>query len=188
MTDIAAIVLAAGSSRRFGDANKLLAIENGKPVLSHVLDRIAALSLAETIMVVRPGDAAVISLADENTTTIVENDRAADGMGTSIAAGVRRAGEVDGVIVVLGDMPHIKKSTYVKLLAAFREHREKTIVAPTYEGRRGHPVLFRHAHFGDLMQLDDDTGAKHILAANAAALLSMPTPDAGILADVDEPA
>jgi molybdenum cofactor cytidylyltransferase len=188
VTDIAAVVLAAGSSTRFGADNKLLAPVDGKPLLGHVLEQIAGLPLADKIVVVRPGDEAVISLVGEHAASIVENHDAADGMGTSIAAGVRHAGDVDGVLVILGDMPFIRKSTCLDLLAALREHPDKTIVVPTFEGRRGHPVLFRRAHFGDLMALDDDTGAQQILAANAATLLSVPTNDAGILADVDVPA
>ena len=187
MTGIAAVVLAAGSSRRFGNENKLLALVDGKPVLSHVLDRIAELPLSETIVVVRPGDEAVISLVGEYAASIVENHHAADGMGTSIAAGVRHAGDVDGVMVILGDMPLIGQETYLALLAAFQEHADKTIVMPSCERRRGHPVLFRREHFEDLMALGDDTGAKNILAANAATLLSVPTTDAGVLADIDVP-
>jgi molybdenum cofactor cytidylyltransferase len=187
VTGIAAIVLAAGSSQRFGDENKLLAPVDGKPLLSHVLDRIAGLPVAEKIVVVRPGDEAVMSMVREHAASIVENDSAADGMGTSIAAGVRHAGDVDGVMVMLGDMPRIRQSTCHELLAAFREHPDKTIVVPTCERRRGHPVLFRRTHFSDLMALNDDTGAKHILAANAATLLSVPTTDTGVLADIDVP-
>jgi molybdenum cofactor cytidylyltransferase len=187
VTGIAAIVLAAGSSQRFGDENKLLAPVDGKPLLSHVLDRIAGLPLAEKIVVVRPGDEAVMSLVREHAASIVENDSAADGMGTSIAAGVKHAGNVEGVMVILGDMPLIRQSTCRELLAALREHPDKTIVVPTCEQRRGHPVLFRRTHFSDLMALNDDTGAKHILAANAATLLSVPTTDTGVLADIDVP-
>ena len=187
MTNIAAVVLAAGSSQRFGVENKLLALVDGKPLLSHVLERIAPLPLLASIVVVRPGDEAVMSLVGGHIADIVENDSAADGMGTSISAGVRHAGDVDGVMLVLGDMPLIKQSTYEELLAAFRDHPDKTIVAPTYKQRRGHPVLFRRTHFDDLMALDDDTGAKRILATNAATFLAVPTTDAGILADIDGP-
>jgi len=187
VTDIAAVVLAAGSSQRFGVENKLLALFDGKPLLSHVLERIAPLPVSAKIVVVRSGDEAVTSLVDQRVFDIVANKKAADGMGTSISAGVRHAADVDSVMLILGDMPHIEQSTYEQLLAAFREHPDKSIVAPTYEQRRGHPVLFRRTHFDNLLALDDDTGAKRILATNAATFLAVPTTDAGILADIDVP-
>jgi molybdenum cofactor cytidylyltransferase len=180
-------VLAAGSSRRFGVGNKLLTPLDGKPVLAHVLEQVALLPADTTILVVRSGDKAVASLADRRTVDIVENPDAADGMGSSIAAGVRHAGDVDGVILALGDMPLIKRSTYLELLEAYRQHPEKTIFAPTLEQRRGHPVLFRRNHFDALMALTDDAGAKPILAANEATFLAVPTTDAGILVDIDAP-
>jgi len=187
VTDIAAVVLAAGSSRRFGTANKLLAMLDGKPMLTRVLDCVAALSLTRKIVVVRRGDGDVAALIDTALFDIVENSNAADGMGSSVSAGINECGDADGAMVTLGDMPFVQHATYLKLLATFHEHPDKTVVAPAYEGRRGHPVLFRRQHFADLKALDDDTGAKHIIAANAATFLAVPTEDAGILDDVDRP-
>jgi molybdenum cofactor cytidylyltransferase len=119
---------------------------------------------------------------------IVENRNASDGMGSSISEGIKQSGDVDGAIVVLGDMPFIKRSTYLELLAAFQEHPGKSIFAPQYEERRGHPVLFRGRHFADLMALTSDTGAKRILAENESVFLAVPTRDAGVLSDIDLPA
>ena len=188
MTDIATVVLAAGSSRRFGDSNKLLARVDGKPVLTYVLDCVASQSLSTKIVVVKPGDEEVTSLIDTRVFDIVENANARDGMGSSISAGIRALGAVDGAFLILGDMPFIKESTYLELLAAFQEHPDKSIFAPLYDQRRGHPVLFRHRYFADLMGLTNDTGAKRILAANEAAFLAVPTTDAGVLSDIDVPA
>lgn len=188
MTDIAAIVLAAGSSHRFGADNKLLAILDGKPMLTHVLDRVAALSLARRIVVVSRDAGNLLSLIDTRLFDIIENSNAADGMGSSVSAGIGACGGGDGAMLTLGDMPFVQHATYLELLANFHEHPDKTIVAPVYKGRRGHPVLFRRQHFAALKALDDDTGAKHIVAANAATLLAVPTEDAGVIQDVDTPA
>ena len=188
MTNIAAVVLAAGASQRFGAENKLLAILDGKPMLTHVLNRVASLSLSRNIVVVRRGDGDVASLIDTEIFDIVENSNAADGMGSSVSAGISACGGVVGAMLTLGDMPFVQHATYLELLAAFREHPDKTIIAPVYKGRRGHPVLLRRQHFAALKALDDDTGAKHIIAANDATFLAMPTEDAGVLQDVDTPA
>jgi molybdenum cofactor cytidylyltransferase len=187
VTDIAAVVLAAGASHRFGADNKLLAMIDGRPMLTHVLDCVAALSLSRKIVVVRRDDGDVASLIDTQLFDIVENSNAADGMGSSVSAGISECGDVDGAMLTLGDMPFVQRATYLELLAAFHEHPDKTIVAPVYKGRRGHPVLIRRQHFADLEALDDDTGAKHIIAANAATFLAVPTEDAGVLQDVDTP-
>jgi len=187
VTDIAAIVLAAGASQRFGADNKLLAILDGKPMLTHVLERVASLSLSRKIVVVSHDAGNLLSLIDTRLFDIVENSKAADGMGSSVSAGISACGDVDGAMLTLGDMPFVQHATCLELLAAFREHPDKTIVAPTYKGRRGHPVLFRRQHFAALKALDDDTGAKHIIAENAATLLAVPTEDAGVLQDVDTP-
>ena len=187
MTDIAAVVLAAGASHRFGAENKLLAMIDGKPMLTHVLDRVAALSLSRKIVVVSRDAGDVASLIDTRLFDIVENSNAADGMGSSVSAGINECGDVDGAMLTLGDMPFVQHATYLELLATFHEHSDKTVVAPVYKGRRGHPVLFRRQHFAALKALDDDTGAKHIIAANASTFLAVPTEDAGILQDVDLP-
>jgi len=188
VTDIAAVVLAAGASHRFGAENKLLAMLDGRPMLTHILDRVASLSVARKIVVIRRDDRDVAALIDTRLFDIVENSNAADGMGSSVSAGISECGDVDGAMLTLGDMPFVQRATYLELLATFHEHPDKTIVAPAYKGRRGHPVLFRRQHFAALKALDDDTGAKHIIAANVSTFLAVPTDDAGILQDVDTPA
>ncbi len=187
MTGIAAIVLAAGSSQRFGAENKLLATIDNKPVLQHVLDRLAPLTLSRRIVVVRPGDDGITSLIDKNAFDIVENSKPGDGMGSSISAGIGACHNADGVFLMLGDLPHVRQDTCEQLLAAFFDYPDKTIFAPIFQGQRGHPVLFRRRHFDALMALGNDIGAKPIIADNKATLLALPTDDAGILSDVDRP-
>lgn len=188
MTQIAAIVLAAGSSHRFGPGNKLLATVDGKPVLAHVLARIAPLALAKKVVVVKPGDDEVLSLIDATVFDVVENRDAANGMGSSIAVGIAAAGNVDATLLILGDMPFVRQATYLQLLAALDDHPDKTVIAPTCDGRRGHPVLFRRQHFSDLRGLNNDSGAKPIITANESTFLAVPTNDAGTLFDIDVPA
>ena len=87
---IAAIVLAAGASRRFGPADKLMADINGVPLLSMVLQRFNRDIFAETIVVIDPTNAPVKTLVANHGCQIAENETAKDGMGGSIAAGVRK--------------------------------------------------------------------------------------------------
>ncbi len=187
MTKIAAIVLAAGSSRRYGNENKLAADLHGKPVLSHVLDRVAKLPLAQRLIITAPNAAEVAPLCDPNLFEVIENSKATNGMGSSISAGVSRLEKMDGAMVILGDMPFIAEKTFLKLIDAFRSEPKKTIIAPSCEGRRGHPVIFRRSHFDQLKSLSDDTGAKEIIEANKAALLTVAVNDRGVVSDIDAP-
>jgi len=187
MKRISAIILAAGYSRRYGKENKLLASLKGKPILSHVLDSIALAPLSQRLVVVNPTGSEVASLCDSSTFDIVENIDAANGMGTSIAAGVRALERADGVMVALGDMPFIREHTYLNIIDAFHNNPTKTIFAPSCDGRLGHPVIFRRSHFDQLKTLSDDTGAKRIIAANKITFLSLPVSDPGVVLDIDAP-
>ncbi len=187
MKRIAAIILAAGYSRRYGKENKLLANLQGKPVLSHIVDKIALAPLSQRLVVVKPTDSEVASLCDPSAFDIVENKDAANGMGTSIAAGVRNLKRADGVMVVLGDMPFITEHTYLTIIDAFHNNPTKTIFAPSCDGRLGHPVIFRRSHFDQLKALSDDTGAKRILAVNKITFFSLPVSDPGVVSDIDAP-
>jgi len=185
MTRIAAIVLAAGYSRRYGAENKLLADLNGKPVLTHVLDAIAPLPFSQRLVIVNPSHSEIASLCNSSVFNIVENENAENGMGGSIAAGVRSLGKTDAVMIVLGDMPFVTQQTYLKIIEAFRNNPGETIFAPAYQGHRGHPVIFRQSHFDQLKSLNEDTGAKRIIDANKLAFSSVPVCDPGIMSDID---
>ena len=116
---------------------------------------------------------------------IVENRRADAGIGRSIAAGVERADTADAVVIALGDMPLVGRKTYSSILTAFSDNPEYLIVAPEYEGRRGHPVLFARPLFNALKTLDSDTGAKGVIEQHKDSLLTVPVKDKGIHLDFD---
>ena len=187
MTRIAAIILAAGASHRYGAEDKLLADLAGKPVLAHVLETAAALKLSRKIVVVDPRAPRIAALSEQFDVEIVENTRAADGMGGSIAAGAKHLDHIDAAIITLGDMPFVAASTFRALISAFQLAPDKTICAPVFRERQGHPVLFGKSHFQQLATLDGDKGARRIINAHQDALLSVPVNDQGIVADIDRP-
>lgn len=187
MTRVVAIILAAGFSQRFGETNKLLAALNDKPVIVHVLDRVASLPFCERYLVVNRDGAEVAALCDEILFTIVENRKAAAGLGRSISAGVKRAANADAALIVLGDMPLVTHETYMSLLSAFSENPNALIIAPTYEGRRGHPVLFAAPLFNALTQLNTDRGARRIIEQHKDSLVLVPVDDPGVHRDIDTP-
>ena len=185
MKNFSAIILAAGFSKRFGEDNKLLADLNGKPVISHTLDKIAQLPFSKRIVVINPEQTAIKSLCDPSRFQTVENQNAADGMGTSIAAGVSAASNANGVAVILGDMPNIRQDTYEILITACEQGSGQTIVVPSHQGQRGHPVFFSNDFFHELTALTGDKGANSVIEKHHDCVRSIAVNDPGILSDID---
>jgi molybdenum cofactor cytidylyltransferase len=114
----------------------------------------------------------------------MESDRALEGLGGSLAAGVEAAADADGWIIGLGDMPFVPAET----IRAVRKALEggATIAAPfDPTGRRGHPVGFSTAFRDALLALAGDAGARGILERNKEAVTRIPLDDARAFTDVD---
>jgi molybdenum cofactor cytidylyltransferase len=185
------ILLAAGRSERFG-RDKLVAplpgpigdIPAGTPIGVAACRHLAA-ALPEVLAVVRPGDATLAALLRDAGARVVECAEAAEGMGASLACGVRSTPDADGWLIALADMPSIKPATITMLASALQ--RGADIVAPQYDGQRGHPVGFARRHQAALASLRGDEGARAIMLANRATLTLQTTDDPGVLHDIDTP-
>lgn len=183
---LGAIVLAAGFSRRMGTQNKLLKPLAGRPLLAHVLARVDALGLAQTLVVA--GDSAdAVGHHLPPSATLLRNDHAEEGMGRSIACAVPAIDPaLTGIFIVLADMPFVEPRDYEKLAAAFSLAGEDAICIPTHDGRRGHPVLFGRRHFPALASLAGDIGARALLGRNIADICEVEGCSSGILIDLDD--
>lgn len=185
MPRVVGILLAAGASRRFG-ANKLLAVlADGTPLAVASARRLVGV-LAESIAVVRPGDAKLVAMLKGQGLGIVECAQAEQGMGHSLAAGIAAARDADAWLIMLADMPYIQDSTLMRLVGLLEGGSE--LVAPFYKGQRGHPVGFAAKFGAELLTLRDDSGAREVLSRHAASLTHLDVDDTGVLADVDTPA
>jgi molybdenum cofactor cytidylyltransferase len=184
MRGITGVLLAAGSSRRFG-SNKLLApLPDGTPLVCATLRRLRSV-LESVIVVVHPQDDVVPALLMAESVQTVVCQNADTGMGASLAAGVAASSAARGWLIALADMPAIQVSTLQRVVQAL--DNGAVLVAPFHAGRRGHPVGL-HARFHDeLLALSGDAGARSILALHAAALTRLDVDDAGVLFDVDTP-
>lgn len=187
---IAGILLAAGASVRFG-AEKLLAPlpssssrHAGKPLAVASYLNLAA-ELARVVVVVRPGASALAALLASVHATTVECVGADAGMGASLACGVGATETAAGWIVALADMPWIAPQSIRRVVAALRGGAG--IVAPTYRGRRGHPVGFGASYRDALLALRGDRGARDVIAAQADDLLEIEVDDPNVNKDVDVP-
>jgi molybdenum cofactor cytidylyltransferase len=181
---IVALVLAAGDGSRFSaQHNKLLEIFRGRPLLRHAVDAALASRVAKT-MVVTGYDAARVGGALAGLPVqIVHNGEYEEGMAASLRAGLRHAPEASGLVVLLGDMPRVSPELIDRLIEAF-EAGGASAVAPTFDGRRGNPVLLGRVLFPQIAQLTGDTGARALLRARRD-VVEVETDDAGILLDVD---
>ncbi len=181
---IAAIVLAAGQSKRAGPVNKLLSPINGKVMVRTVVETLAALPI-DPVVVVTGFEAPEIEAALSGCPVIfAHNPDYADGMGGSIGCGISALPEgVDGALICLGDMPHVNASTINGLIEALSD---KGISVPVMGGRQGNPVLFASSHFAALKSITGDKGGKKIMQANAGYVREVPVDDDGIFIDHDQ--
>ena len=189
---IVGVLLAAGRGARFdpyGARLKLLEPATRGPHRGEPLAVAAARTLRgavdEVVAVVAPPNGVPQEqlrrlLAAEGCTT-VENARADEGQGTSIACGVAATGAVASWIIALADMPAIAPATVLAVADNLRSGA--VTVAPTYRGQRGHPVGFAGALRQELLALSGDTGAREVLVRHPPRLIEVNDP--GVLYDVD---
>lgn len=186
---IGVIILAAGSGSRFrqvagADKDKLLADCTGRDgavrsVIEHVLVNLPA-SLEKRVLVVGKGRPQAIRMAQAYGADFVELD--SPGLGDSIAAGVQACPDLDGWLIVLGDMPFILPSSIERVVAGIRDDG---VSVPVLAGEYGHPVGFGRGFGPKLMALTGDRGAKVLFAG--AQVVEVPVDDPGVTWDVDVP-
>lgn len=182
----ATVVLASGSSRRFGDQDKLLAPLALDTVLGRTLTNIRAAPSGELIVVCRPGAHQVEDIARSHGAKVVSNHQAALGMGSSIAAGVAAIEDgPTGIFICLGDMPFLEGKDFEGCIDHFEMGTE--ICRPIFHGQPGHPVLFGACYVNELLRLDDDNGSKGVLKAHPESLRLFPSANPGVIRDIDRP-
>ncbi|MEO8102349.1 MAG: nucleotidyltransferase family protein [Betaproteobacteria bacterium] len=178
-----AILLAAGSASRFGSQKLLARLPDGRFVIEAAAHNL--LAGAGRVTAVIGHDEALMRVLAACGCRVVVNARAQDGMGGSIAAGVRAEAGAAAWLIALGDMPGIRPDTIARVIGAL--DAEAGIVIPTYQHRRGHPVAFAARFGGELMTLQGDSGARSVVAAHPSHVKLLPVDDDGVLADIDTP-
>ncbi len=186
MPKIAAVILAAGQSRRMGGANKLTANVGGRPMVRAAAEAALASGARPVVVVTGHGADDVRAALAGLDVTYAHNADYADGLATSLKAGIAALAGVDGAVVMLGDMPEVDATVVDRLTAAFDPARDAAIVVPTHDGRRGNPVLWSARFFADLMGLEGDVGGRNLMAANASVVRQVPLGRA-VAFDIDTP-
>jgi len=185
---IAALVLAAGQSRRMGAANKLLADIDGMPMVQRIVDAAVA-SKADRVVVVTGHQADQVRAAlDGHNVEFVDNPDFADGLSTSLRRGLSILDEtIDGALVCLGDMPQVSAGLLDRLIAAFDPIEGRAICVPVMQGKRGNPVLWGAQFFDQMTGVSGDVGARHLIGEFAEVVCEVEAGDAGVLTDIDTP-
>jgi molybdenum cofactor cytidylyltransferase len=168
---VGAVILAAGTASRFraaggGAASKLVAPVAGKALVRHVVE--AALSSRARPVVIVTGHAEAEVMAELSGCAVdrVHNVRYADGLSTSLQAGIAALGaDVAAAVILLADMPLISGRLIDRMVDCLGTRPEVVAIVPVYAGRRGNPVLVRRALFDQIAKLSGDEGARRLLSA-----------------------
>jgi len=185
---VAALVLAAGRSTRMGAVNKMLAEIGGKSLVRIAAEQAVA-SHAQPVIVVTGHEHEKVEAALKGLPVrFVHNPDYAEGLGTSLKAGIATVPEeADAAIVCLGDMPQVDAALINRLIAALDPERGALVVVPSIDGRRGNPVVWSRRFFHDLMAIQGDVGARHLIGNYSEAVVEVPVAGEAALIDVDTP-
>jgi molybdenum cofactor cytidylyltransferase len=185
---IAALLLAAGRSSRMGAANKLLAEVDGAPMVRHAVEAALASRARPVILVTGNEQGKVQKALRGCKVSFVHNPDFAEGMSTSLKKGLAALpADIDGVLVCLADMPRVGAVVLDRLIAAFNPLEGRAICVPTWNGKRGNPVLWDKRFFAEMAELAGDVGAKHLIGEHADLVAEVAMPDDAILTDIDTP-
>jgi len=181
----AAIVLAAGQSKRISSHNKLLSSVDGVVMIVRVVETIASAGIADIIVVTGHESAELRSALSAFDVRFIHNPDYRGGMSTSLRAGLAAVDErSDSALIFLGDMPWIETGSIHALLRAFDPEHPR-ICLPVYNHTRGHPVLWPARFFAEMAEISGDRGARDLLDDHADEVTRVAVSDAGVTMDVD---
>jgi molybdenum cofactor cytidylyltransferase len=184
---VAALVLAAGRSRRMAPLNKLLVIDDqGTPMIARVVDEVVASGLRPILVVTGHERERVAEALAGRPVLLAHAEAYAEGLSASLRAGLTALPpEVEGALVCLGDMPLVRAAVMERLVAAFDPEEGRAIVQPSFRGKQGNPVLWGREFFAAMMAITGDVGARQLVGRHADRLVEVEVDDDGVLRDFD---
>jgi len=186
---IAAVLLAAGASRRFGRPKQLAEL-GGEPLVRRAARAALAAGCDPVVVVLGAQAGAVAGALAGLPLTQLRNEAWEEGMAGSLRAGLAAADEAApaarGALLLVADQPAVDAALLGRLLARFEEGGAARPVACAYGGSHGVPAILPRSLFPELAALRGDRGAKAVLAAHRAELLEVPFPDGELDVDTEE--
>lgn len=189
MSRIAAILLAAGESRRMGSCNKLGLVVGGEPMLTRSARVLVASRVAQVVVVLgHEAELAASLVADLPVATTVNPDYR-EGQMTSVHHGLAALeGSFDGVLIALADQPRLEPEDVDHLIDAFDERQGRSILVPTYDGRRGNPILLDWQHRDAILAGERNLGCRRLIERRPEEVLAVPMANDHVMVDLDTPA
>jgi molybdenum cofactor cytidylyltransferase len=185
---VAALVLAAGQSRRMGTLNKLLIEIDGVPMVRRVVEMLRKSKADPIVVVTGHQSERVAAVLRDLPVSLVHNPDYAQGLSTSLKVGIAALGAgADGALVCLGDMPRVSAAEVDRLIGAFNPVEGRGIVVPTLNGKRGNPVLWSKQFFAEMSQVAGDVGARHLIGTYPEMVAEVEMAGDGVLTDIDTP-
>ena len=185
MSDVAAIVLAAGRGTRFGDEPKLLARLGGKALVRHVAEAAVCSSADPVIVVTGHRSEEVEASLHDLPVRFLHNASFAEGLSTSLKTGFAALPpQARAAVILLGDMPFVTSDLIDALAAGWRGGGGPAALIPTLDGRRGNPVVLSRDLQSEIENLSGDVGAGPILRGRSD-VVEWPTTDPAVAKDID---
>ena len=184
---LGAIVLAAGRSSRMGGVNKLTVVWGDRALVCHPVDAALAAGFDPVVVVTGHEAERIGAWVGERPVTFAPNPAFAEGIAGSIATGVAALpDDVDGVVILLGDMPGIG-AAHLRHLASVFTRAPEAIVVPTRAGRWGNPLLWPRRFFAAIAALEGDRGARALAERHRCDVIEVAMADDAVLTDFDTP-
>jgi molybdenum cofactor cytidylyltransferase len=184
---IGVILLAAGSSSRMGQSKQLLSVGD-EPMLVKMVKVSLRAGASPLIVVLGSGESEHRGVIEDFPVDVVSNPNWSAGMGSSLKCGIDHLAtkfeDVDAAIVLVCDQPHVS-SQYIQSIIERYEFTKRSIVASYYIGTSGVPVLFDKSMFPEILNLQDDEGAKKLITQHPRLLELVDFPEGSI--DLDTP-
>ena len=183
---VSAILLAAGKSSRMGKLKQLMPLGDST-ILEQTLANLLGSRATEVVVVLGHKAEEVVKRLSGRPVKVVVNPLYRKGMGSSIAAGLKFVdSQAQAVMLMLGDQPYVDSPTMNRLIDAFGGAK-KGIAIPTYNGQRGHPLIFARKYQAQLSRLSGDIGGREIIREHPEDVLEVPVDCEGINIDIDTP-
>jgi CTP:molybdopterin cytidylyltransferase MocA len=184
---LAAVILSAGASSRMGQPKALLPYREST-FLEHLIDAVKHPRVGVTRVVLGANAEDICASANLDRSMVVVHPDWEQGQLSSIWAGLRSLEgiETEGIVLCPVDHPLVSARLVADLIDAFYD-RGKSIVLPTYNGRRGHPVIFHRRLYADLLSASPEEGARAVVWSHAADVFEVPTDEEGVVLNINDP-